>query len=84
MLLDSSPRPINVRIKETCRITGIDRFKSCALIAKGESEFIRAPRLTPVDALPRFAERRHAPSSRLRSGAPRSRWPWRSHADGYS
>ncbi|MCJ8159332.1 helix-turn-helix domain-containing protein [Sphingomonas sp. LaA6.9] len=40
MIDEAQPRPITVRIREACRITGIGRSKLYELIAAGEIEII--------------------------------------------
>ena len=54
-----SIRPLTVRIREACRLTGISRSKIYELIAEGEIEIIKLGSITlvPVAGLERFLER---------------------------
>jgi excisionase family DNA binding protein len=49
-------RPLTVRIREACRLTGIGRSKFYELIAAGEIEIIKVGTITlvPVSSLTRF------------------------------
>ena len=49
-------RPLTVRIREACRLTGIGRSKLYELIAAGEIETIKvgAIALIPIDSLKRY------------------------------
>jgi excisionase family DNA binding protein len=53
-------RPLTVRIREACRLTGIGRSKFYELIAAGEIEIIKVGTisLVPMASLTRFLERR--------------------------
>jgi excisionase family DNA binding protein len=60
-MVDSPPedavfRPIAVRIREACRLTGIGRSKLYELIAAGEIEIVKVGTITliPVDSLRSF------------------------------
>jgi excisionase family DNA binding protein len=55
-------RPITVRIREACRITGIGRSKLYELIQAGEIETIKvgAVTLLPVAGIEAFLARRRA------------------------
>jgi excisionase family DNA binding protein len=64
-MVDSPPedavfRPIAVRIREACRLTGIGRSKLYELIAAGEIEIVNVGTITliPVDSLRSFVELR--------------------------
>ena len=64
-MVDSPPedavfRPIAVRIREACRLTGIGRSKLYELIAAGEIEIVKVGTITliPVDSLRSFVELR--------------------------
>ena len=52
-------RPLAVRIREACRLTGIGRSKLYELIAAGEIEIIKVGAITlvPVASLSRFLQR---------------------------
>jgi hypothetical protein len=50
-------RPLTVRIREACRLTGIGRSKLYELIAAGEIEVIT---LVPVSSLTSFLRRKAA------------------------
>lgn len=56
MSLDPSPKPITVRIKDACRMTGIGRSKLYLLIAEGAIETIKVGSMTliPVASLETF------------------------------
>lgn len=58
-MIDSNPRPITVRIREACRMTGIGRSKLYELIAEGEIEIVKigAITLVPVKSLEGLVER---------------------------
>ena len=49
-------RPLTVRIREACRLTGIGRSKFYELIAAGEIEIVKVGTITllPVASLTRF------------------------------
>jgi excisionase family DNA binding protein len=51
-------RPLTVRIREACRLTGIGRSKLYELIAAGEIEIIKVGAITlvPVASLTRFLQ----------------------------
>jgi excisionase family DNA binding protein len=53
-------RPLTVRIREACRLTGIGRSKLYELIAAGEIEIVKVGTITlvPVDSLAKFLQRR--------------------------
>jgi excisionase family DNA binding protein len=53
-------RPLAVRIREACRLTGIGRSKLYELIAAGEIEIIKVGTITlvPVASLTRFLRRK--------------------------
>ncbi|HET7575697.1 MAG TPA: helix-turn-helix domain-containing protein [Sphingomicrobium sp.] len=53
-------RPLTVRVREACRLTGIGRSKFYELIAAGEIEIIKVGTITlvPVASLKRFVQRR--------------------------
>jgi excisionase family DNA binding protein len=53
-------RPLAVRIREACRLTGIGRSKFYELIAAGEIEIIKVGTITlvPVASLTRFLRRK--------------------------
>jgi excisionase family DNA binding protein len=55
-------RPLTVRIREACRLTGIGRSKLYELIAAGEIEAIKVGAITlvPVSSLMSFLRRRAA------------------------
>ena len=52
-------RPLTVRVREACRLTGIGRSKLYELIAAGEVEVIKVGAITliPVASLTRFLQR---------------------------
>lgn len=53
---ETHPRPITVRVREACRITGIGRSKLYELISAGDIEIIKVGSITlvPMDALEAF------------------------------
>ena len=53
MSLETSPKPITVRIKDACRMTGIGRSKLYLLIAEGAIDTIKVGSITliPVASL---------------------------------
>jgi len=53
-------RPLAVRIREACRLTGIGRSKLYELIAVGEIEVVKVGTITliPVAGLERFLQRK--------------------------
>lgn len=53
-------RPLTVRIREACRLTGIGRSKLYELIAAGEIEIIKVGAITliPTQSLQSFVELR--------------------------
>ena len=53
-------RPLTVRIREACRLTGIGRSKLYELIAAGEIEVIKIGTITlvPLASLTRLLQRR--------------------------
>jgi len=53
MSIDPSPRPITVRIKDACKMTGIGRSKLYLLIAKGRIDTVKIGSMTliPVASL---------------------------------
>lgn len=53
-------RPLTVRIREACRLTGIGRSKLYELIAAGELEVIKVGTITlvPVSSLTSFLRRK--------------------------
>ena len=55
-------RPLAVRIREACRLTGIGRSKLYELIAAGEIEIIKVGTITlvPVPSLTSFLRRKAA------------------------
>jgi excisionase family DNA binding protein len=55
-------RPLTVRIREACRLTGIGRSKLYELIAVGEIEIIKVGAITlvPVSSLTSFLRRKAA------------------------
>jgi excisionase family DNA binding protein len=55
-------RPLTVRIREACRLTGIGRSKFYQLIAAGEIEIIKVGTITlvPVSSLTSFLRRKAA------------------------
>jgi excisionase family DNA binding protein len=54
------PRPLTVRVREACRLTGIGRSKLYELIAAGEIEIVKVGTITliPTSSLERFVEAR--------------------------
>lgn len=57
---DAISRPLAVRIREACRLTGIGRSKLYELIAAGEIEVIKVGTITliPTESLQSFVELR--------------------------
>jgi excisionase family DNA binding protein len=57
---DAIFRPLTVRIREACRLTGIGRSKLYELIAAGEIEIVKVGTisLVPMASLTKFLERR--------------------------
>ena len=57
---DAVFRPLAVRIREACRLTGIGRSKLYELIAAGEIDIIKVGAITlvPVVSLTKFLQRR--------------------------
>ena len=57
---DAVFKPLTVRIREACRLTGIGRSKLYELIGAGEIEVIKVGAITliPVSALERFIQQR--------------------------
>jgi excisionase family DNA binding protein len=57
---DAAFRPLTVRIREACRLTGIGRSKLYELIATGEIKIIKVGTITliPIDSLQSFVELR--------------------------
>jgi excisionase family DNA binding protein len=55
-------RPLTVRIRDACRLTGIGRSKIYELIAAGEIEVIKVGAITlvPVSSLTSFLRRKAA------------------------
>jgi excisionase family DNA binding protein len=55
-------RPLAVRIREACRLTGIGRSKLYELIAAGEIEVVKVGAITlvPVSSLTSFLRRKAA------------------------
>ena len=55
-------RPLTVRIREACRLTGIGRSKLYELIAAGEIEVVKVGAITlvPVSSLTSFLRRKAA------------------------
>jgi excisionase family DNA binding protein len=55
-------RPLTVRIREACRLTGIGRSKLYELIAAGEIDVIKVGTITlvPVSSLTSFLRRKAA------------------------
>jgi len=53
-------RPLTVRIREACRLTGIGRSKLYELIADGEIEVIKVGTITllPISSLTNFLQRK--------------------------
>jgi excisionase family DNA binding protein len=53
-------RPLTVRIREACRLTGIGRSKFYELIAAGEIDVIKVGTITlvPIASLTTFLQRR--------------------------
>jgi excisionase family DNA binding protein len=64
-------RPLTVRVREACRLTGIGRSKLYELIAAGEIEVIKVGTITllPVAGLERFLKQRISPTKAHRSSA---------------
>lgn len=60
---DETFRPITVRIREACRMTGIGRSKFYELIASGEIAVIKVGKMTliPVAGIEAFIARRELP-----------------------
>ncbi len=60
MNIDSALKPITVRVRDACRMTGIGRSKLYLLIEEGEIEIIKVGSMTliPVASLEAFLERR--------------------------
>ena len=56
---DAVLKPITVRVREACRLTGIGRSKLYELIAAGEIKIIKVGTITlvPVVSLTRFLQR---------------------------
>lgn len=57
---DAVLKPLTVRIREACRLTGIGRSKLYELIAAGEIDIIKVGAITlvPVVSLTKFLQRR--------------------------
>jgi excisionase family DNA binding protein len=57
---DAVLRPLTVRIREACRLTGIGRSKLYELIGAGEIEIVKVGTMTliPIHSLQRFLELR--------------------------
>jgi excisionase family DNA binding protein len=57
---DAVLRPLAVRIREACRLTGIGRSKLYELIGAGEIEIVKVGTMTliPIHSLQRFLELR--------------------------
>lgn len=57
-LMPIAPRPLAVRIREACRLTGIGRSKFYELIQSGDIETIKVGTITliPMPSLERFLE----------------------------
>lgn len=57
---DALLRPLTVRVREACRLTGIGRSKLYELIAAGEIEIIKVGTITliPTGSLDSFVELR--------------------------
>ena len=57
---DAVLRPLTVRIREACRLTGIGRSKLYELIGAGEIEIVKVGTITliPIHSLQRFLELR--------------------------
>jgi len=55
-------RPLTVRIREACRLTGIGRSKFYELIAAGEIEIVKVGTITlvPITSLTSFLRRKAA------------------------
>jgi excisionase family DNA binding protein len=53
-------RPLTVRVREACRLTGIGRSKFYELIAAGEIEIVKVGTITlvPVTSLTKFLRRK--------------------------
>lgn len=56
---DAVSRPLTVRVREACRLTGIGRSKFYELIAAGEIEIVKVGTITlvPVTSLTKFLRR---------------------------
>jgi excisionase family DNA binding protein len=54
--LDGAPRPITVRVREACRLTGIGRSKLYMLIQEGHVEVVKVGSMTliPMRSLEKF------------------------------
>lgn len=70
MSIDPAPRPITVRIKDACKMTGIGRSKLYLLIAEGKIETIKIGSMTliPVSSLEALLET-NRPESKARCRA---------------
>ena len=57
---DSVFRPLAVRVREACRLTGIGRSKLYELIGAGEIKIVKVGTITliPIQSLESFLERR--------------------------
>lgn len=57
---DAVSRPLTVRIREACRLTGIGRSKLFELIGAGEIEIVKVGTITliPIHSLQSFLELR--------------------------
>lgn len=57
---DAVSRPLTVRIREACRLTGIGRSKLYELIGAGEIEIVKVGTITliPIHSLQSFLELR--------------------------
>jgi excisionase family DNA binding protein len=57
---DAVFRPLTLRVREACRLTGIGRSKFYELIAAGEIEIIKVGTITlvPVSSLTSFLRRK--------------------------
>ena len=53
------PKPLTVRVREACRLTGIGRSKLYELIQEGEIEIVKVGAITliPLKSLEMFLER---------------------------
>jgi excisionase family DNA binding protein len=60
MNIDPALKPITVRVRDACRMTGIGRSKLYLLIEEGEIEIIKVGSMTliPVASLEAFLEGR--------------------------